>query len=486
MRVLLGEFKPDQPDLLNSELEEALNCIPHQSYYTEFLGPTAYSSSISDMVVGAESTLDTNGDVHNFAGTLTDLYKESVTSWINVTRTATYTMPVEYRWEFETFGNTFLAVNGFDAMQVFTLGSSTRFRDQSASASAPIAAHIAVVRDFVMVGNITGAANRVQWCQINNPLRWTFNVTQQCDFQDLPGGGSTVRAITGGDFAAILTEKDVWRGSYVGSPLIFRFDQVAPGIGCFAPGSVARFQNVTFFASEKGFYAFDGNAAVPIGDGRIDDFFIEDLNTNYRHRITSIIDVKNKLYIVSYPSTASTDGTPDSMLLYSWSANRWARVEETVELIFAGLSPGYTLESLDSISGSLDALPFSLDSDVWTGGASLFSGFDTSHRHINFDGTPKTATFITGEAQIFPDARAFIRAIRTLVQGDSSTTITARVGKRDRLIDSVTYGSASTMNSSGICPVRSNGRFQRVRIDISGGFERAIGFDLDAVREGVR
>jgi len=486
MRILLGELKPDTPDLMNGELEEALNCIPYRGSYGPFSGATAYSSSISDRVVGARSTLDTMATVHTFAGTLTNLYKESAATWTNVTRTATYTMPVEKHWEFETFGNTFLGVNGTDAMQVFTLGSSTRFRDQSASASAPIAHHIATVRDFVMVGNISGNANRVQWCQINNPLRWTANVTQQSDFQDLPGSGSVVRGITGGDFAAILTDKDVWRASYVGSPLIFRFDQVVPGIGCFASGSVSRFQNVTFYLSEKGFYAFDGNASVPIGDEKVDGFLIDDLNVSYKHRITSVIDVKNKLYVFSYPSTASTDGTPDRMLLYSWVANRWSRVEQTVELVFYSLSPGYTLEGLDAISSSLDALPFSLDSEVWAGGASILSAFNTNHQQINFDGDAKTATFITGEAQIFPDARAFVRAIRPLIQGNSSTTITARVGKRDRLIDSVSYGSASSMNSSGICPVRSNGRFQRVRMDISGGFERAIGFDVDAVREGVR
>lgn len=486
MRILLGELKPDTPDLLNNELEDALNCVPHQTSYGPFPEAVVASASVSARVQGAASTLDTMATVHTFAGTATQLYKASATSWNNVSRTVSYTMPTENSWRFETFGNTFLGLNGTDAMQVYTLGTSTNFRDQSASASAPVAHHVAAVRDFVMVGNIPNNANRVQWCQINNPLRWTPNVTQQSDFQDLPGAGSAIRGLTGGDFAAILTDRDVWRASYVGSPLIFRFDQVAPGIGCLVSGSVARFQNVTFFLSDKGFYAFDGNVAVAIGDERVDAFIRADLNISSRHRVSSVIDVTNKLYVVSYPSVASGDGTPDKMLLYSFTSNRWSRVEQSVELVFYSLSAGSTLDGLDGISGDLDALPFSLDSYVWAGGASLLSGFDPSHRQVNFDGDAKTATFITGEAQIFPDARAFVRAIRPLIQGNGSTTITARVGKRDRLIDGVTFGAASIMNGSGICPVRSNGRFQRVRMDIAGGFDRAMGFDVDAVREGVR
>ena len=120
-------------------------------------------------------------------------------------------------------------------MQVYTLGSSTRFADQSASASAPVATYLAVVRDFVFAGRISSFFNRVQWCQINNPLRWGRSQQNQSDLQDLPGEGGNVVGITGGDFATILTDRSVWRGSYIGAPLIFRFDELAPNTGCMPP-----------------------------------------------------------------------------------------------------------------------------------------------------------------------------------------------------------------------------------------------------------
>jgi hypothetical protein len=486
MRVALGPLAPDNPDLGNAGLEDAVNCVPLDSTYGPFPQEQVFSASISGRAQGAYSTRDTSGNVSTFGATAGQIYKASATGWSNVSRTASYTTATDGRWEFATFGNTCLAVNGLDAMQVYTLGSSNRFLDQSASASAPVATSICVVRDFVFAGRLSTGYNRLQWCQINNPLRWTASARAQSDAQNLPGDGLAIVAMTGGDFATILAQRSIWRGTYVGAPVIFRFDEVVPSIGCAARGSVARFQNLTFFLSQSGFYLFDGAQALPIGNNLVDRWFLDDLNSTYLDRISATIDPINKLYLVSYPSIASTDGTPDRMMLFNWAARRWARAEVTVELIFLALTAGLTLENLDSISGSLDALPFSLDSDFWSGGLTLLSGFDTSHRMVTFDGSARTARFITGEAQLVTDRRAFLNAVRPLVQGSAATAITVQVGKRDRLVDSVSYTAASAMNANGLCPVRASARFHRLRLDISAGFTQAMGFDLAATPEGLR
>jgi len=488
MRIALGELKPDQPDLANDGLEDAVNCIPYEVSYGPFPSSTVFSSSLSATAIGAVSVRDTSGNVYTFAGTNTTLYRASATGWDDVSRTVspTYAAATDAQWRFALFGNTLLALNGTDPMQVFTLGTSTDFRNQSASASAPIATYIATVRDFVMVGNIATLENRVAWSYINNPLRWGFSVLNQSDTQDLAGSGGEVQGLTGGDFACILTRGSVWRGDYVGAPLFFEFNEVAPNVGCYIPGSVARYQNLTFFYSELGFQAFNGIQAEPIGSGKIDEFFAADLNISFLHRVYAVVDPVNKLYIVAYPSTGSSNGIADRMLLFKWTAGRWTRVEETVELIFMSLSAGFTLEGLDAISGSLDALAFSLDSEVWQGGALSFSGFNSGHRWINFDGSAKTARFTTGEDQLIEDHFAFVTAIRPLVQGNGTTAVTTTLGARDRLIDSVSFAAAVAVNSTGICPQRSSGRYHRLQMDVSGSFTRAVGFDVELVRDGMR
>ena len=84
------------------------------------------------------------------------------------------------------------------------------------------------------------------------------------------------------------------------------------------------------------------------------------------------------------------------------------------------------------------------------------------------------------------DARAFVRSLRPLVQGNSATTVNAKVGGRNRLVDTVSWTDASTMNATGTCPVRSNARYHRLRMDVSGGFDRVMGSEVEFTREGVR
>ena len=486
MRVLFGRLQTDQPDLLNGDLEQAENCIPYANSYGPFPAPVAYSAAADDVARGAYSTKDLSGNVFTVVATASKLYKESSTALNDISRTATYTTANDGPlWEFETFGNTVLAANGSDAMQVYTIGTSSQFLDQSASASAPVARHLAVVRDFLFTGHQPNLENRVQWSRINNPLRFGISQRFQSDFQDLPGTDQIIKKVTGGDFAAILTNTSVWRATYVGAPIIFRFDEVARNVGCYASGSVARYQNLTFFLSDSGMFVFDGQQCLPIGSEQVDKTILDELNISYLNRLSATIDPVNRLYLMAYPSTASTDGAANRIAIYSWEKQRWAFVSESIDVLFNHMTGGYTLEALDAL-GNLETLAFSLDSSAWQGGLSALSCVDNNHRISRFTGNAKTARFTTGEAEIVPDARAFVRSLRPLVQGNASTVVSTQVGGRDRLIDDVVWTNASIMNATGTCPVRSNARYHRLRMEVSGGFERVMGSEVEFTKEGIR
>jgi hypothetical protein len=77
------------------------------------------------------------------------------------------------------------------------------------------------------------------------------------DNQIIPDGGE-VRGITGGEFGLILLEKSIVRMSYVGSPIIFQFDNIARNLGCYESNSVAQWQGVTYWLADDGFYACNG------------------------------------------------------------------------------------------------------------------------------------------------------------------------------------------------------------------------------------
>lgn len=485
MRVRFGPWTPDQPDLDSGGLEEATNCAPVDAGYAAISSLTDEASATISVSTGlsvrsAAMLIDGQGIGHIFAGVLGNtahLYKVitgSGATVTNVDRTATYATGLIYPWQWTIFGNTVLAANGTDTMQVYTVGGSSQFRDQSASASAPLGLALCTVRDFVFNGRITPAGtavqNRVQWCQINNPLRWTPSPRLQSDFQDLSGSGSVV-AMTGGDFAAILTDYSTWRATYVGSPIIFRFDEVSPGVGCLAPGSVARYQNLTFFLSPSGFQLFDGQECFAIGKGKIDDYFFSNFSltvpTNAIYNLSAVIDPFRKLYVVAFPLSAGGK----RLLIYHWPTQRWTLG---------------SVGAIDCLLGAKRLIITSGDARV-IGSSNLgIAAFNSTHAYAEFRGSATTATFATGEAQVFEDTRAFVRGVRPLIQNTANTTTTVEVGKRNRLDETASYGSAVSVNANGLAPLRANARYLRTRLNISGGFERAIGFDFDAIPSGKR
>jgi len=490
IRAAFTNLTPDQPSLDNGGLTVANNAIPYERGYGPFPEPTVVGGSLGASCRGAYAATDTSGAVTNFAATETGLAVLNVSTWADATRqsasasTTPYAIGEEGKWEFVTYQDTVIAVGG-NVNQVWSLGSSTAFA--TLSGSAPLMSHITVVRDFVVGGNMVGAPNRVQWSAISNPLDWNVSPTTQSDFQNLVGDNSRVMKVVGGEFGTILTENSVWRMVYAGPPVIFQLDQVEPGIGCYASGSVARYSGLTFFLSGNGFMTTNGQAVAPIGDGQIDRTFFDDLDSSYLFNISSAIDPVNKLYIVSYPGAGNTDGVANRLIIYNWATRRWASADQVLEFIYSRLTDGYTLDALDTISSSIDSLPYSLDSRAWVGGLKLLAGFDSDHRPLSFNGGMfKDATFTTGEAQLTQGGRSFIRSVVPLVEGNGSTLVQVQIGQRETLTDSPVFTGASTRNAIGHCPLRANGRYQRVRVRVSGGFEQAHGIDIDHVRVGVR
>ena len=61
-----------------------------------------------------------------------------------------------------------------------------------------------------------------------------------------------------------------------------------------------------------------------------------------------------------------------------------------------------------------------------------------------------------------------------------------RLASRTRQIDSSSFGSSSTLNADNFIPVRSNGRYHKVRVNLSGDWSRAQGIDVDATALGRR
>lgn len=484
----VGEWLPDLADLGNTAIT-AQNVIPWVGSYKSFPTPVVQSNALGARFQGGLFARDGAGNVYNFAGTSAKLYEQGPgsASYSDVSRTAggAYGTNTQDWWEMVQWGNTVIATNGADAPQVITLGGANF---AALSGSPPKARHIAIVRDFVVLGDVddgTARQNRVAWSAINDSTDWTPAAATQCDVQDLQGDGGWIQKVIGGEYGLVFQERAVWKMTYVGTPVIFQFDQIERNRGAYVPQSVIGWGNMVFFLAEDGFYVIIGGAqAVPIGAGKVDNTFLADLRTAYAYRIHAMVDPTNKTVMWAYPGSGSTDGTCNRIMVYNWAVKRWARiVDVTLEGFISWASTGYSLEGLDAISTSLDALTDSLDSRAYVGGSRTLSAFGTDHKLYTFTGAAMDATVDTGEAQLSPGMRSEVQWARPLVEG---TAASVALRTRNRQADTATYGTAVAQNDEGVCPHRSNARYHAGRITTTGAFNFIQGVELAYAAGGER
>lgn len=489
--IPLAEWLPDRAPL-GVPVNVATNVIPWVDGYKPFPSFASYSSnSLTAKFQGGIFARDNAANIYAYAGDATNLYALSSAAWssvsgggslltegadtlvteagLEITVEGDYTTASDDWWEFIQWGQTVITVNGHtDAPQVITLGG-TNFTDLGGS--PPKARHIAIVRDFVVLGNIndgTSYPSRVRWSGINNSASWTVSATTQADYQDLQGEGGWVQKIVGGEYGLVFQERAIWRMTYVGSPEIFQFDMIERERGAYAPQSVVGWGNMVFFLADDGFYAMvNGSSAVPIGDGKIDKTFLADYQTGNAHLITGAIDPVNKIVLWAYPGTGFASGSTNQILVYNWTNKKWALVTATIEGFMRYAAQGYTLDTLDTVSSSLDALTSSLDSRAYTGGATSLGAFNSSHTLGTFTGTAMAATVDTGEIELNRGQRTSVQEVRPLVDGMAATVT---IGTRNLVSDSVSFGLAISQNSSGFCPARTNANFHRFRLKTSGSF----------------
>ena len=323
---------------------------------------------------------------------------------------------------------------------------------------------------------------RLWWSGINNATSWTSG-TNLSDYQDIADLGDCT-GLVGGEYAIALFERGIVRGQFVGAPLIYQFDKIHTSRGCAVAGSVASIgAQQVFFLSDDGFYMLRGAELVPIGAEKVNNYFFKRLKTANRENMRAAVDPLQQIVIWAFPSVDSADGSNDELIIYNYFLNRWSRAVVGCDALAPLFTAGYTLEQLDNISSSIDALPASLDDGVFMGGTFFFAAAKDK-KVQSFTGDRLDAVIDTGEFQVGKN-RSLVNTIIPYVDGQSPT-VTAQVGSRALPSDDVTFSTAASVTSEGFVPVRSEGRYHRVRLNISGIWDQAQGVDVDARATGLR
>ena len=488
MQIPFGEWLPDQPKHLNPGSNVATNVYYALNSYKRFPSLVNYSSNdIAADARGGGSFRNNAGAVFNFVAKNTDIYQLSGGTFTSRKGSLSGTN-TDY-WTFTQFGNYVIASNGVDAPQYYLMGTSTNFANLSAIQTAgtvPTFRVSGVIRDFLVTGNQPTNQNRIQWSGINDITTW-LSGTKQADQQDLPGSGGEIVAITSGEYGYVFRQNQIIRMDYVGGATVFRLSVISPNRGAVYGKTVAQDNRRVFFYADDGFYEIQGDNVVSIGAEKVNRFFDLDVNKAYLDRIVSAVDPFNQLAMWLYPSVNNlnnTTGICDRIIIYNYATKKWSLAETDASFIFNQFVGAYTVELMDIISTNLENINIALDTDFWSGGQKFLGAINGDYQAAIFSGSANIAEIETSEFEAFPGRRASITGVRPIVDAEATVTIKTR----NKLADTATESSSSTMNANGLNPVRQSGRYIRANVKVPSGtlFNHGQGIDITAVQSGNR
>ena len=477
-KLVFGEWMPDQPSI-SGALVDAKNVVSQALGYGPFPTAATFSAAASENLTTLVAGKTPANATKLFAAGSTKIFDVSgVGALTNVSKTGGYTPNASGdRFRFTQFGNAIIGTNNSDPIQVYTLGTSTAFADLSAS--APKCKFLTVVRDFVVTALTTESSTvypaRVRWSGINDETTWGSSQVTQADFQDIPDGGQIV-GIRGGEFGLVLMEKGISRMSYIGTPFIFQFDNISRGKGCIAAGSIAQVQGVTFFLSEDGFYSCDGQQVTAIGSEKVDRWFFANADESGFDSMSAAIDPVRKLVIWNFKTTFAQR----KLVIYNFRTQKWTYGDAGTDFISDASTSATTLEGLDSISNSIDALTVSLDSILYMGGKYFLGGTSGAYV-VTYNGANATANIVTGDLNA--GGRSVVTLARPLIDGGSATV---SVASRTLLSEQPSFGTAVAADSDNRVSLRGNGNYHQFQVVPTGTWKTAVALDVEFQGQGVR
>jgi len=477
-RISFGEWMPDQPSITGA-LVDAKNVVSQAIGYGPLPTAATFSAAASENLTTLVAGKTPVNATKLFAAGSTKIFDVSgVGALTDVSKTGGYTPNASNdRFRFTQFGNVIIGTNNSDPIQAYTLGTSTAFADLSGS--APKCKFLTVVRDFVVTAFTTESSTvypaRVRWSGINDETTWGSSQVTQADFQDIPDGGQIV-GIRGGEFGLVLMEKGISRMSYIGTPFIFQFDNISRGKGCIAAGSIAQVQGITFFLSDDGFYLCDGQQVTAIGSEKVDRWFFANADESGFDSMSSAVDPVRKLIIWNFKTTFAQR----KLVIYNFRTQKWTYGDAGTDYISDASTSAVTLEGLDSISASIDALTVSLDSILYMGGKYFLGGTSGAYV-VTYNGANATGNIITGDLNA--GGRSVVTLARPLIDGGSATV---SVASRTLLSEQPSFGTAVAADSDNRVSLRSNGNFHQFQVVPTGQWKTAVALDVEIQGQGVR
>ncbi len=466
-RVPLQPWRPEVRAVNAGYTADALNVVPRLDGFAPFPSGQQATVALPGVACGAATLFTDAGAAVTFAGAPSGLYRAGsgspLATWSDVSGAA-YACDAVQRWQFAAFGQTAIAVNANNAPQAIDLNAAGGVFG-NLGGGPPASQFVRTLADFVVLGNTSTNARLVQWSGLNDCTQWTPGINSS-DYQELPDGGP-IRGLAGTESGLIFQQSAIRRMNFTpGSPEIWQIDKLASDRGCEAPYSIVESGGLVFFLSRDGFWSVADGQLSSISAGKIDEWWRDNSTAAKRSFIEGAIDPLRRRVYWGYWSPGGSSAHMDRVLCYDWALGEWSRAEVDVRcLVSAFVQPSVSLEGLDAY-GSLESLPYSLDSAYWINGQQTAAYIAPDNALRVLSGPPLAATIETGDFQPIDRRRAF--ATGAVLDIDTAAS-TFEVSARERLPDTLAWQPANGIEDDGHHAAHAEGRYFRGRIRVPAG-----------------
>jgi hypothetical protein len=481
-----GKFSPDSATLNVALAAEASGVLPGRTGYVPIPSMVVASAPLATAGRGAYMARTPTNSVAVFAGTATKLYKyASMSAWTDLSKVGGYAMATDDLWQFVQYGPNVYATQISNPLQTCDAAAGIIFAD--AAGSPPKARYIAVVGDFLMLGNTDSNSREIRWSARNDPTIWA-RYTKDADSQTFPDGGD-VMGIAGFEQGGLVFQTDGVRQMTVRQDAaIMEFHRLEAAQGTLAPYSLITRQGGCFYYATNGFRQISADGGSQgIGVGWVDDWFLAHSSVSTRPKavIGSIGPTSSRVFWLFADPVNAASSILDHVLCFDPSMvdsdyGPWTHAPLQASYIFSAATFGTTLEGLGAagLGYTMETVPYSLDADIWKGGAPRIAGFDAAFKMNFFSGPAMAAMLSTGLFSPVPGSRGFVNGFRLV---SDAAAATGRIFTAERQQSVEVPSAPGTLTDQGIIYRRASGRHIRVEVTIPAGaaWTKASGVSFD-------
>ena len=464
-------WNPDAYSVDTDVATEASGVLVGANSYKPFPQPAASSLATGTTIRGAFSARTSTNAIKIYALSATKAYLFTgvATAWTDVTRAAgDYALAADEYWSIKQFGNTLIATQSVDAVQMADVDAGTALI--ALTGSPPKSKFVEIIGDFVFLGNTSVSGKAVKNSSRNDAASW---VTGQKDsdgqtFQD----GGDVTGMSGYELGGLIFQSEtVRRLSLRSDAAIWEHHRIDAARGTPAPYSIVKDGGDVYYWSNNGFMRIGSDGSISnIGVDHVNDWFAganADWNKSRPKAIIGALDPLVRRIFWLYPRAGNASSTTlDGLIIYDIERDRWTHAVVALTYIFTAYTPGVTLAALAAIYTSLSAVPYPFGSDIWKGGAPGLAGFDENNKLVFFGGYPMAATLMTGQIELVPGLRGFVRGFRLI--GDAQNA-TGAIGGTERPQIAISFNGPQAVTAQGRVPARISTRYAQVRVDVPAG-----------------